>query len=104
MTYLYNFWSNTKYWELIPDRTIIKKGIAYAVTVPGNEYIFYLPKGSSIVVDLSAVKGSLNMEWYDPRQGSYQGRSIVKGGSSRNFTSPDSNDWVLHLYSVSGSV
>lgn len=103
MTHLYNFWSNTKYWELIPNNKIIQEGIAFVVTSPGNEYIFYLPNGGYIVVDLSDVNGTLNMEWYNPRQGSYQGNSIVHGGISRNFTAPDSNDWVLYLNSISPS-
>ncbi len=99
MTYLYNFWSNTHYWELNPNDIIVKKGIASAVVYPGNEYIFYLPNGGSIVLDLSTFNGTLNMEWFDPRTGNIEGKSMVQGGI-RNFTSPDLNDWVLHLTST----
>ncbi len=97
MTYLFNFWSTTKYWKLSPNKEIVLAGNASAIADVGNEYVIYLPSGGSTTVNLSPAKGTLSVEWYNPRAGTYQGKTTVLGSSSRKFTAPDTNDWVLHI-------
>jgi len=102
MTYLYNFWSTTEYWKLAPKNSIVKSGTASAAADPGNEYVVYLPTGGSTTIDLSAATGTLSVEWYNPRTGTYRGQTTVQGGASRTFTAPDSKDWVLHIKAAGG--
>lgn len=104
MTYLNDFWIRTEYWKLIPDNRIVKEDTAFVVVDPGSEYVLYLPDGGSTTVDLSAASGTLSVGWYNPRAGTYQGQTTVEGGASRTFTAPDSNDWVLHIKAVDGTL
>jgi len=98
MTYLYNFWSKTNYIKLSPKHNLASSGYLLGTNTLGKEYIIYLPNGGSTTVDLTSLPGLLQLEWYNPRTGTYQGQTTVQGGTLRSFTSPDSNDWVLHVY------
>lgn len=62
---------------------------------PGQEYVVYAPSGGSITLDLAS--GTFNLEWFNPRTGVHEGQTTISGGASRTFSSPDTNDWVLHL-------
>ncbi|MCG7850590.1 MAG: hypothetical protein MIO93_15640, partial [ANME-2 cluster archaeon] len=101
MTYLYDFFVLTNYWKLAPNKSIVTAGSAFAVENSGNEYVLYLPSGASTTVDLTAASGTLSVEWYNPRTGTYQGQTTVEGSASRTFTAPDSNDWVLYITALS---
>jgi len=47
-------------------------------------------------LDLSGATGNFTVEWLNPREGAYQMRETVSGGSDHTFNAPDMNDWVLH--------
>jgi hypothetical protein len=97
MTYLYDFWITTDYWKLSPNNGVIQLGTASATIDIGNEYVIYIPSGGFVTVDLSAAGGTLSVEWYNPRAGTYQDQAAVEGGASRTFIAPDTNDWALHI-------
>jgi len=97
MGYLRLFWDRTEFWKMSPKNNLVSSGYLLGNNL-GKEYVIYLPNGGSTTVDLSSLPGSLNVEWYNPRTGTYQGQTTVQGGTSRIFTAPDSNDWVLYIY------
>ena len=52
----------------------------YCLTVPGREYLVYLPAGGTAKVDLSAAKGKLAVEWMHPITGKITPGATVEGG------------------------
>ncbi len=67
---------------------------------PGKEYVIYAPAGGNLSLDLTGAPGSFSVGWLNPRTGAYEGRAWISGGVKRVFSSPDTNDWVLHLKRV----
>jgi len=62
----------------------------------GSVVMAYLPTGRTVTVDMSKVAGSAaDAWWYDPENGNAQYVGEYATIGSRNFTSPDSSDWVL---------
>ena len=90
------------YGDLVPKDNLITSGSSVILAANiGNEYVAYDEDGGTIGVNLSGASGSLNVRWYDPRNGTFTGSSTTTGGGSRTFTSPSSGtnkDWVLHIY------
>lgn len=97
LIYLYNFINKLPWWQMSAKNSLATSGFTLAKL--GEEYVIYLPSGGSTTVNLSATSGNLSVEWYNPRTGTYQGQTTVQGGASRTFTAPDTNDWILYIYS-----
>ena len=64
---------------------------------PGKEYLVYLPSGGTVTVDLSAAKGKLAFEWFNPTTGKTTKRGTTLGGARRQLRAPFKGDAVLHL-------
>lgn len=62
---------------------------------PGKCYAGYLEDGGNVTVNLSDVSGRADYFWFNPRDGSITGEDTVSGGENRDFSAPDSDDWVL---------
>ncbi len=71
----------------------------YCLANPGEEYLVYFPKGGSVTVDLSAAKGSLFVEWFNPSTGEPMRAKKITGGAKRDFTAPFTGDAVLYILS-----
>jgi hypothetical protein len=69
----------------------------YCLANPGKEYLVYLPSGVKVSVDLTAAKGVLAFEWFNPSMGKTTKTGTVPGGARRNFTVPFAGDAVLYL-------
>jgi hypothetical protein len=72
----------------------------YALANPSGdraEYLVYLPRGGNASVDLSATRGQLAVEWFDPGSGNVMDGGSVAAGGIRSFTSPFETDAVLYL-------
>jgi hypothetical protein len=91
------FTQKTSFWLLQPHNEYVTSG--YCTAIPGQEYVIYLPSGGSTTVDLSAATGTLDAEWYDPKDGTYHNKRTVTGGGSVTFTPPFSGDAVLYIVS-----
>jgi hypothetical protein len=100
MKLLYEFMTGTKWWEMNPDNSVITNGSAFALVNPGTEYVVYLRSGSSVSVNLSAVSGDLNVDWFDTKDGDTFSQGTVSGGGVRSFTKPGgiNGEGVLRLY------
>ena len=69
----------------------------YCLANPGAEYLVYLPDGGDVTVDLSAVSGTLAVEWFNPNTGLRTDGEPTTGGASRSFTAPFDGDAVLYI-------
>lgn len=72
----------------------------YCLANPGAEYLVYLPSGGTVTVDLSAAKGAVSVEWFDPSNDTTETAGKTAGGGKREFTSPFKGDAVLYLKGV----
>ncbi len=94
-----NFMDSIQYYKLKPNNHIVITNNAFVLEKPGEVYIIYIINGGTVTVNLSSSYGLLNVEWFNPRTGTYQGQTTTtQVGTLRSFISPDSNDWVLHIY------
>jgi collagenase-like protein with putative collagen-binding domain len=69
----------------------------YCLSVPGREYLVYLPDGGNATVDLSSAKGKLTAEWIHPITGKVTPSDAVEGGGKRTLKAPFAGDAVLLL-------
>jgi hypothetical protein len=119
--YLNKLLSGRPWYALVPDRhhwvvtggygTFAARGsvntndyVSAARTPNGQLVLAYLPDATTITVDMTALRGPVDAQWYDPSAGTY---SAVVGApfpntGTRDFTSPGLNsaggaDWVLVL-------
>ena len=74
----------------------------YCLANPGREYLVYAPDGGEVVVDISAAKGELSVQWFDPARGESIDASKTRGGDRRQFTAPFEGHAVLYLVQPSG--
>jgi len=81
--------------NMTPHNDLASTG--YCLAQPGTEYLVYLPEGKQLRVDLSAARGTLSAQWFNPRNGKFDRAFRVEGGQAREFTPPDQNDWAIHL-------
>ena len=91
------FTTKTEYWKMSPRLDLVAPQNV-CLALPGTEYVIYLTRGGTDSVYLGA--GTYNVEWLNPRTGTYTSGPQVTGGATRTFTAADSNDWVLHLAAV----
>lgn len=70
----------------------------YCLANPGEGYLVYLPAGGTVTVDLSAAKGSLSVEWFNPTTAKAVQGKPVSGGARQEFTAPFAGDAVLYLF------
>lgn len=66
----------------------------------GHEYVVYAPSGGVVALDLSGASGNFSAKWFDPRTGLYRDEPSVAGGQTHTFTSPDADDWILHVKGI----
>ena len=93
MTHWFDFFSNTRHWELEPFFDV-DGGRALALT--GVEYIVYLEEPGP--VELLTEKKSYKVYWFNPINGDYIKQKKDYKGKRFAGQPPDlSHDWVLHL-------
>ena len=69
----------------------------YCLANPGTEYLVYLPSGGEVTVALSAAKGTLAVEWFNPSTGKARKPTRIEGGARRTLTAPFKGDAVLYI-------
>jgi hypothetical protein len=83
--------------EMKPCNGLLSSQNNYCFGRAGEVYAIYFPAGGSDSVDLSKAQGNFDVFWFNPRNGEKTQMGSVTGGGKRSFTTPDNNDWVLHL-------
>jgi hypothetical protein len=99
MGYTLTYASRVKLARMRPRPDLASTGYALADARPGGEYIVYLARGGSVVVDVSSTPGALHVEWLNPGTGHVVKASIATGGAVRSFSAPFTGDAVLYLRS-----
>ena len=68
----------------------------YCFAKPGELYLVYLPNGGSTGLDLTVVKGSFSVKWFNPREGGALTASdtVIAGEKENVLTAPDQSDWL----------
>jgi hypothetical protein len=69
----------------------------YCLANLGREYLVYLPDGGEVSIDLTAARGAIAVEWFNPRTGKTHVGDKVDGGAKRVFQAPFKGDAVLYL-------
>jgi hypothetical protein len=69
----------------------------FCLANPGFEYLVYLPKGGTVTVDLSRVRGEFAVEWQNATTGKGTKAGTVSGGARRELKPPFDGDAVLYL-------
>jgi hypothetical protein len=70
----------------------------YCLANSGKEYLAYFPSDTVVTIDLTAVAGQLDTEWFDPVSGTSRSGGEIRGGVIEQFTSPfNSGSAVLYL-------
>ena len=96
---LHDFFTALPFWRMLPfDGVTGAEAVALAEL--GKVYVVYLPQGGTAVVNLSAAKGPLTAQWFNPRAGRVDETFTVAGKISLAFRAPDAQDWVLRLREV----
>ncbi len=101
MSYMARFFRGLRWWELEPHNDVVS-GAAdlFCAAVPGEEYVVYSRFGGTIHIDLKPASSNdtFRYEWYNPRAGTYSKNEEILTGPTATLTTPDMQDWVLHVY------
>lgn len=93
LSHLAHFMRSLPFWRMQPQPEIISTKVCLAEL--GRTYAVYAPKGGTVQLHLTKTEGSLKAQWFNPRAGNWVEVGFISGGSVREFTAPDRNDWVL---------
>lgn len=69
----------------------------YCLAAVGKQYVFFVPGGGEVTVNLSDVKGKFRVEWVHPIEGSTYDGGVIDGGSQRTLKAPFAGDAALLL-------
>jgi chitodextrinase len=73
-----------------------------ARTSDGQSIIAYIPTQRGVTIDMTKISDvSANAWWFNPQTASSTLAGTFPATGTRNFTSPDQNDWVLVIDSAS---
>ena len=107
-----------EHWLLVPDinHTVVTAGYGSGLTVTtaartsdGQTIIAYIPNGNAatITVAMNQITSSTNTVqgwWFNPTTGATTNIGTFSNSGTRNFTPPDSNDWVSVLDNSSAAL
>ena len=97
--YVLTFANRINLEKMIPHGELASSG--YALANPSEfdaEYLVYLPSGDSVDIDLSLTPGILNIEWFNPADGTTMDGGTIIGGSFSSLIPPFNGDAVLYIY------
>jgi hypothetical protein len=77
---------------------VLSESIGYCLAKPGAQYLVFVRTAGSVTLNLSAVTGTLNVEWFNPTTGVTTQAGTVTGGPSVTLTVPFGGPAVLFLY------
>jgi len=109
MQFLRKLFTSRAWQDLVPDadHSTLTAGFgeegeadyaAGALTVDRETFIAYLPSARQITVDLTRLSGTqVSVTWFDPAQGTAQGKSTLAGKKTVTLSPPRAGDWVLIL-------
>ena len=90
-----DFIEHTEWWKMDNHDELVTNG--YCVANPGSEYVVYSRDGGATSLNLSDVKGNIDVQWLDPITGEYSLKEEILGGGVVELTPPLEGEWVLHV-------
>jgi hypothetical protein len=105
-----------EHWKMVPDisHVVVTAGYGSGQTLTvtsrtndGQTIIAYIPNGNAttLTVDMTKITSQsqqASCSWFNPSSGAYTLIGVFGNAGTRNFTPPDSNDWVLAIDDASG--
>jgi hypothetical protein len=92
------FMESLPFWDMEPHNALVVEGRAFCLAQPGVAYALYLPRGGTVVVDLTP-NTTYEASWWNPdngQDGRPQNATRVEGGQQR-FEAPRPGDWALRI-------
>jgi hypothetical protein len=107
-----------EHWKLVADlsHTVVTAGYGAGSTLTvtsrtsdGQTIIAYIPNGNSatLTVDMTKITSATHQAtcwWFNPSSGAATLIGSYANSGTRNFTPPDSNDWVLVIDNASANL
>jgi len=98
MGYARNYASRLDLSQAVPHGDLVdSEPIGYCLAKPGSQYLVFIPGGGSVTLDLTAVTGTLSVEWFNPSTGVATSGGTVSGGE-RTLTAPFGGAAVLFIH------
>jgi hypothetical protein len=119
LQYMDNLFKSIAWYNLVPDQShsFVTGGygsfqsqgdessdnyVTAAATPDGSLGIAYLPRQTTLTVNMTTMRGTTTARWYDPTTGTYAAIGTFPNSGPQQFTSPanhsdGSDDWVLLL-------
>lgn len=97
LEHLARFAETVRFERLEPASRLVLAGEAWALAEKQRTFVFYLPEGGTVRVNLRGAPGPLKVRWYDPRTGAFREAPPIPGGKVRAFTAPSDDDWALYI-------
>ena len=109
--YLGQLFRSREHWLMVPDtnNTVLTAGYGSGTTLSvaartsdGKTIVAYIPNGNAttVTVDMSKITSQSQQAicwWFNPSSGAATLIGVFVNAGDRNFTAPDSNDWVLTI-------
>ena len=92
--HIVHFFSGFEWWKLEPHDELVGSG-AFCLAEPGRLYVIYLSDGGEVTVELEP--GAYEVQWFNPRSGTYSEAQIVSGSRWTSAPAADDGDWVIFL-------
>src|SRR5208282_3050192 len=110
--------NSREHWLMVPDasNTYLTGGFGSGVTESvlartsdGQTMIAYIPNGNAttVTINMAGITSSsstVNANWYNPQTAAATFIGSFANSSSKIFTPPDDNDWVLVLDDASANL
>lgn len=84
--------------ELLSER---EANEAYCLAEPGKQYAVYFPDGGQVRLDVSAVKGPLQVRWLDINRSRWQEPQTITGGGTVKLQAPGKGHWGVVIVAKS---
>ncbi|TVS20304.1 MAG: hypothetical protein EA424_04670 [Planctomycetaceae bacterium] len=78
--------------DLLSDR---EANVAYLRCVPGRQYAVYFPDGGAVKLDVSAMKGRLQVHWLEIARNAWQTPRDAHGGGTLELNAPGQGHWAV---------
>jgi hypothetical protein len=99
MGYIATYANRMKLAAVTPRNDLASTGYCLANSAErGAEFLVYAPSGGPATVDLSAAKGELSAEWFNPSNGMTFTGIRATGGGYLTFVPPFEGDAILYIH------
>jgi len=116
--YVGKLMNSREHWLMVPDtaHSVLTAGFGSGTAISvasrtsdGQTIIAYIPNGNATTVTINMAKitsssSAANAWWYSPRTSTPTLLGTFSNSGLRNFTAPDSNDWVLVIDDASANL